>query len=457
MTESLLATYSIHACLPFVEIADESKLNLGPVTFWPGSKFPHYTDKNSQQIFKEYLDSAAQIKTQNNKNQWLDTSFLSPEWMTFISISDSVPFEQKDALLIDSLYLLYFICTFRNLYYGNEIPSFDAFRKLIPATAEFINNKSNWNHNHIHEIQREETVCIHTLDHPICESFGKILNEIYTAQDSSEATEYKRIVRAIRYVVDRFYQRFVNLFDHGLEFPSSLFEPEDIIFLSAAFESLFDINDKHPGADFKYKLRPLLHLKYSIPVEFFWKWVDDFYEVKRKIVHGGLNPDPLFRLNQNFLISHISIGIKLFIYSVYTMLMKNNLLTPLKQSSEHTPPDFDWIHPEEIILFFWTENDLLNKLNLFLIKLVEEKTNQEELFADIHFLGTLFISMQNRYNKKKNHNEIKFIPSNLEEIKKDADNILLSLAKAKENQLDLSTILPKNFEQEIILRLQNPP
>ena len=138
-----------------------------------------------------------------------------------------------------------------------------------------------------------------------------------------------------------------------------------MIFIASSFEALFDINDKQAAADFKHKLRPLLHLKYGKPVELFWKWVDDFYEVKRHIVHGGDHIlDPFFRYNPNFEISHILIGIKLFVYSVYYTLFQYRLLHSIHEDP-FTPPDFKWIHPEEILLFFWTESFLLHKLSLF--------------------------------------------------------------------------------------------
>ncbi|MBS4163902.1 hypothetical protein PRO82_001210 [Candidatus Protochlamydia amoebophila] len=92
--------------------------------------------------------------------------------------------------------------------------------------------------------------------------------------------------------------------------------------------------------------------------------MDDFYKVKRKIIHGGTTPDPLFKLNPNFEISHISIGIKLFIYSVYYMLYRYKL-THSTHADAYTPPDFKGIHSEEVLLFFWTELSLLNKLNVY--------------------------------------------------------------------------------------------
>ena len=312
---------------------------------------------------------------------------------------------------------------------------------MAPAYEEFIKSKGNWEHLHIHETDREETVCLHIIDPEICQGLGKALESIYLArgtEDKEFIQAYKRLVRSIRYLVDRFFQRFVNLFDKGLHFSEEIFEPEDVIFLASSFESLFSLDSSQAtAADFKHKLRPLLHLKYSRPVEIFWKWVDDFYEVKRRILHGDTFLDPLFRLNPNFEISHILLGIKLFVYSVYYYLFKYQLLQST-HVDPYTPPDFKWIHPEEILLFFWTEPSVLEKVNLF-IKQSGQGLLKDEALADMNLLTTLFVSLYDRYylsEQVKGEGIVRFIPSPLSELKKEGSEILEKLKEMSEKDPD---------------------
>ena len=263
---------------------------------------------------------------------------------------------------------------------------------MIPASEEFIKNKENWDNVHIREADREETICLHIIDPEICQGLGKALESIYQpsdAQDQEFVQAYKRLVRSIRYLVDRFFHRFVNLFDKGLNFSEEIFEPEDVIFLASSFESLFNIdNSQEAAADFKHKLRPLLHLKYSRPVEIFWKWVDDFYEVKRRILHGDTFLDPLFRLNPNFEVSHILLGIKLFVYLFIIIFLNigcSNLRMwipiPLLILSGYTPKKFCSSSGQK--LQYW-------RRFIFLLEQSEGSPLKEESLADMNLL-TLYL------------------------------------------------------------------
>lgn len=443
--------YHLFACLPFVELAHQAAIQIGPITFWPASKYQENISLHAHLDFQNYINTIGEVKALANKNhEWVNTIKLNPHSTTCVSINNEIPEKEREALLIDSLYLLYFACSFRNLYYGDEIPPFGPFRKMIPASLEFIQNKSNWESIHIKEIDREETLCIHLPDHEICQAFGKMLNAIYTnSLSSNQIGEFKRIIRAIRYLVDRLFQRFVNLFSKELTFSDAIFEPEDVILLTTGFESLFDINDKNAASDFKHKLRPLLHLKYSRPLEIFWKWIDTFYDLKRNIVHGGNTKDSCFKHNPNFQISHLFIGIKLFIYSVYYMLFKNKLISS-KSYDPYTPPDFKWIHPEEVLLLFWTEDSLLKKLENFMNQLLEGKGNHEELKAEIHLLSNLFIALQERFFEQPPRTGVTFIPSSKESLK-DSINKILSMLE----QPLFSGIISDHLSEHLKARLTN--
>lgn len=417
--------HEIYACLPFIELAQEASIQIGPVSFWPSSKFAGKIDKNDEEIFQAYIHSITQIKarTQAENLELINTVNLTPEATTCISIASDIPPELRDHVVIDSIYILYFACTFRNLYYGNEIISFEAFKKMIPASSEFINHKQNWEDLHINEIKREETVCIHLFDQEIYIGLGKALSAIYEKNTESSNTidNYKCLIRSIRYLVDKFNQKFVNLLNKGLNLSSNLFQPEDILFLSSSFESLFNIDVADPIADFKHKLRPMLHLKYSGPVEIFWQWVDNFYELKRKIIHQGSSPDPMFKNNPNFEISHVMLGTKLFIYAVYYKLFQYKLIAPI-HFDNFTPPDFRWIHPEEILLFFWTESNIISKLSVFIKR--AQTTSENEIFAEISLLSDLFLSIYERYHLNPVHNQVRFIQTALSKIQSNTKEII---------------------------------
>ena len=442
----------IYGCLPFVELASETIIKMGPVSFWPASQLLEQMNLENSSIFKEYLQSIAKIKATSEKeeqksNRFIHTATLDIKEMTFVLISAEVPKEQKDLAVIDSIYLLHFACTFRNLYYGNEILSFEPFKKMVPASIDFISSKSNWQHLHLLESKREASVCIHLFDQEIYQGLGKALAAIYIQKNFlhiETIDHYQCLIRSIRYLVDRSGKKFINLIDKGLHFSQRLFEPEEILFLSASFESLFNISETRSAEDFKHKLRPMLHLKYSKPVEIFWSWVDDFYALKRAVVHQGSSPSPLFKQNPNFEISHVTLGIKLFVYAVYYKLFEYKLITPI-HSNHYAPPDFKWVHPEEILLFFWTESSLLKKLNIF-IKRAQANQDDSELLIEISLLCDLYLSMYERYYLHPNQDFVHFHPSPLSQTKGDILQILEVIEQQKEKmKKNLLATIPKNL------------
>lgn len=420
-------SHHIYACLPFVELGHEITISMGPILFWPASKVDLFVEEQNKHCFFQYIEEMTHVKTTSQDNL-INTTKLALDATTCVSIDSKIPEAARESLLIDSLYLLYFACTFRNLYYNSEILPFDSFRKFFPASIDFIEKESNWKGCYIKESDREETVCISLVDPEIATVIGKILSSIYsekTELNREEIDHYKRLIRAVRYLVDRFFERFVNLFGHELKVSDSMFEPEDVIFLSSSFEALFNLDEKHTLSDFKHKVRPILHLNYSTPLELFWKWAEDYYAIRHKIVHAGDTPDSRFRHNPNFEVSHIVLGIKLFIYSFYYTLYKDHLMQS-KGNDQYIAPDFRWIHADEVLLFFWTETSILNKLDRFLKELIVKQGGQE-LCEEIVQMMSLFLSMYERYYKNPEHYGIRFIPSPKEDFKEYAKEIFSSL------------------------------
>lgn len=410
-------SFFLSACLPFVELANEKIIRLGPIIFWPASKSKEILQAKDHTNFHSYLSAIGRVKAQSvdRQDKLFEILTLSPKNITCVSISEEIPMKWKEFILIDALYLLYFACTFKDIYYGFCIPPFHPFRKIIPASVELIRFPQNFEQLFIRERQREETIILNHIDPEMTLALGNALSIIYTlpSQHQKELNlNYKRLVRSIRFLVDRFFERFVNLLGVGLNLTQELFEPEDIIFLTTSFETLFNINDKHPSSDFKHKLRPLLQLKYSRPVEIFWKWVDDFYQLKRQIILGEPFLNTRFQFNPNFEISHPFLGIKLLVYSIYYQLFKLHLLHPIHVDS-YSPPDFYSIHPEEVLLFFWTEITLLQKIKINVNHFLFKHLN-EELISELHLLTSLFVSLYERYYLQQQINGVGmvlFIPT----------------------------------------------
>lgn len=405
----------LFAALPYLELAHEKSIQLGPVLFWPISRYASHIDPKDHEAFRQQIHSIEGIDT-------------------CVSIDEAVDPNQRETVLIEALYLLYFICIFRNVYYYTEIPPFDAVRGIIK-----LSKKEEWALDAF-EIDKNKLLCISYLEEEIGEGLGKAFSSAYLKPDSNTPFA-KRLLRAIRFFVDRYIPRLMSLGTMESSFQKHVYEPEDFLLLSMSFEALFELNHQHPAADFKQKLRPLLHLKYSRPLELFWKWIEQFYESRYAIVHGNIHRAALFTANPNFSVPIVTIGSQLFIYSVYYSLLAHNLINALEVKSTF-PPDFKWIHPEKVLLFFWTEIHLLQKIH-FLLQQWKEHSTHTELKDEIHFLARLFMAMQERATHRVPA-ELTFIPTPTEQIQDDIMDILI---------LSVTLPLPEGFVACLTSRL----
>ena len=364
----------LYACLPFVELPEGEEIAMGPVHFWPSSVADEYLSSPGLASFQSYLGKVIADKRS----------------IACVSIDEQVQENLRDALLVDALYLLYFAVSFRNVYYNAEILKIRSFTKILPATEMFLSATACWDKACIAESQREEIVCINWLDKEICQALGKALEAVYLQNGDHKMQDASiRLTRAIRFFVDRFFSKFETLFSSDLH--PELFEPEDTLLLSSSFDVLLNIDEKHATADFRQKIRPMLHLKFSKPIELFWKWVDAFYLLKKQVIHGTPIPNDLFRDNPNFEVPLLHIGVKLFIYTVYYKLFKIHLIHS-ENGDRFTPPDFKWIHPQEVLLFFWTEESILRKISLLLMR----DTTAENL-SDLKLLESTYVNMMERF------------------------------------------------------------
>lgn len=453
---------SLFACLPFVTLKEDQVGYFGPITFWPGSRAKEFLSEQDYGLFRSYIQWIGQIKAPSEAEDLalVDTIQIKIDQMTCVSIAENVPSESREYLLLDALYLLYFSCCFRNFYYGQKILSFLPFRKILPAQMSFIRDKTRWEADYISENDREDQVVIHIADDDSCVGFGKALEAIYCNHDKVDKESlraYKRIIRSIRYLIDHTFPRFVNLLGHGLNFSDDTFAPENLIFVASSFEVLFDLGQsKDIVADFKHYLGLLLHIKTTCPMELFCKWVDDFYDTKVKILKGETFVDPYFRRNINFEVPHILLGIKLFVYSVYYSLYHYDLLSAA-QEDPSSPLDFKGIHPQESLLFFWTEGALLEKIRRLVQQCSKEELNKESM-AEINLLTTLFVSLYDRYclSTMKRDVGCRFIATSTDLLRADGLSILESLEDLEEKgNLSLAKRIHPYFTEVLRDRLKD--
>ncbi|KAF3362046.1 hypothetical protein PHSC3_001357 [Chlamydiales bacterium STE3] len=397
----LMPHKQLYACLPFVEFTREKGITLGPIHFWPSSTAKVHLPENFSSLFEEYIATVDKFSAKD----------LPRKAIACISINDTVPKDRRGSLLIDGIYLLYFASNFRNVYYSNEILKLSSFTKILPASEEIIKDRKIWTKTEISEGAREKAACISWVDEEIAQALGKALSIVYDpTSEYSAFDESIRLIRAIRFFVDRFFSKFENLLSYGLDLPPNLFEPEDILFLASSFDVLLTINDQQPASDFRQKVRPMLHLKFSKPVELFWKWVESFYLLKKQVIQGISRPEDLFTANPNFNVPLMHIGIKLFIYVLYYKLYENHWIAS-ESTNRFIPPDFHWIHPQEILNFFWTEESILRKTSLLLMQRQQHREMSQENQSDLYLLSALFTSLMEKFYFPSPSNYIKYIPT----------------------------------------------
>jgi hypothetical protein len=385
-----------------------------------------------------------------------------PSSMTCISIADSIPAESKEGVLIDALYLLYFVVAFREVYYDQEIPSIEPYTKYILAENGLVLDKTH------------PVTCIHRVS-SLCDGLGLALEKSPTDPNA------RRMIRSVRYFVDQFFKKFVNL---SAENGGKNYLPENLLSLATSLEGLFDISEKTGYNELRQKLRLMLHLNFSTPLEILWKWVDEFYELKEKIIRGKETSEVLFQANPNFIVSHLYLGVKLYIYSVYFHLFKYQLkqIRDMKGAKSETQlqnlfrfipqgipsigvgkeikvslpekiqelkklehaeekgwilqPEFSGIHPDEFLMYFWTQTSILRKLASFL-KQSKDNLQQQDLKSDLKFLSHLYVSILKKgaqIDAWRRPDLATFIPADNEELSSVIQEIL-SVSQGKESFL----------------------
>ncbi len=348
---------NIYAILPLVDMQTAMPVHLGPVTFCAASM----------------LGGDAPVKQG-----------------TCVLVSEDVPSSEWHSLFLDAVCLLYFATIFPRLYVEGRALPFDSFTTyLLMSSSGAVRAECG------------TPFVVEHVDPEIAGGLGQALDLVYgdspITADADPAL-VRSLIRAIRYFVDRFITRFEDLAVPEEEVPSGCSQAEDIVFLVTACEALHHLGTQHPHIDFKHQLRPLLKIRHGTPVELFWKWVDGFFSLRHDLVWGKVLPDPVFRANPNFEIPYAYLGVKLFLYSVYHTMHDMELVPKYSRGKSDEPLDFRWVHPEEILVYFWPETALLIRI-WKLMHAIEKQPDREELRSDLNFLSKTFVYFVEHYYK----------------------------------------------------------
>lgn len=426
-----------YVCLPYLYLTKEQPLGMGPIRFYPTTKFDDYVSNHEQDEMKSYLQSAQA----SGRGSCI---FVDPE----------VPKDLLPEMLIDAVYLLYFAATYQDLYYNAKPPKFEPLTQYLPTPPDKMKDPKT----------RESLQALHLLDSQVIEvaftenlmsqALGRILLCAYTECQDLHHGDCRRIIRSIRYFIHCFHDKFRNLLGTGDPIESKLFEPENFLFLVTAFETLYDIDKTNSEPDFKQKLRPVIHLKFGTPMETIWKWIDGFYQIEEELVHEGTLPDPMFRENVNFEIPYLSFAIKLFIYSIYYRLY-NMGLVPATKTADFMPLIFEGIDREETLGFLWSETELLKKISILIMQLTHGKVRQETLL-DVSMLSLIYRNILKYYENRDEVGEIRFIPTPKDELR----NIVEAIENYSDEEFEhegqvvhIQELFPEGFLDQIHQRV----
>ncbi len=181
----------------------------------------------------------------------------------------------------------------------------------------------------------------------------------------------------------------------------------------------------------------MLGLRYSAPVEILWLWVDGFFKLREQIVHGRSSTRQVFHGNPNYEISYYYLGMKLFLYGVYWRLYTYDLVDHPEGTAE--PYAFPGVNPEELLVYFWPEEALLNRMSKIMHTL-DKDWEHPDLRNDLTLLGQIFMHM---HEARKGNPGAKWKPTPSKRLR-EASQPLLDLVEAHSPTLKL---LPANFAQ----------
>lgn len=282
-------------------------------------------------------------------------------------------------MIVDGVYLLYFLAAFPHGQLERSHLPTDPFRKII------------FEEKNAHG---ENRFFLENLDLYHAKALGYLLDEVY-----HESGERRPLLRALRFFVDR----YVHPFGDALHQVS---DPEDITYLELAFESLFDLEGANQVPYLKQQIRMLLNLKFGRPLELMWKCIEGFYVQLSDVVHGGGSEHEIYSANPNFSLPSRILLRNIFLFAFYQKLAAKGWMPDLGEDS------FGFVRisgydPLDIVVYFWDEATLLRKISTLLMQ-VGNGVVKAGTWEDLHLLSAVWEKMHH-----KEHQEF-FIPSEQE-------------------------------------------
>ncbi|GAB4237765.1 MAG: hypothetical protein Tsb0021_17560 [Chlamydiales bacterium] len=428
-----LKDHEVVLCLPYVALEAYAPLFMGPVTFFSAHLAQEYLDPDTASWLLRYLEGHS----------------LTPRQVTCMALQSSVPEEKRISLIVDALYLFYFTFSSRSLYTSIDPPFIDTFTKVIPAEEKYTRAMVDRELSSLSGLGMQQALSVDAPEGNLLSSLGSLLDGTILI-DHEKDSQANRLIRAMRYFVDRRMCKFENIVQTGLQFPKRSFDPEEIIFLITAFETLLSMDGDTSVATLKQKLRPVLVLNYSKPIEMLWKWIEGFHHLHTDVVHGTTILDDEFKENPSFTIRYTDLGAKIFIYSVLEKLCH---LTPLQcmNPQSDTPSEYRGFPPQEIHLFLWSESDLLRKISVLMLQVTEGETS-EDILHDLSNLSKVYYYMMQKYILAKSHPAVSYHrhdPKSIVQYGKAIINLASQTIQRKEKTLPLSSFLPDLFIEDL--------
>lgn len=426
-TSRVSPEWEAFACLPFLQVPEGEIIELGPFRFWSAADYKDQTQDHA--AYAQYLEHLRHIRVEaageSRAHSGLETADLPLTHMCCVSIDARVPQKRRTTALANALYLLYFALTVRELYYDLQPMRFDPFGVVIPADEALAQNSAEWQERWIPETARRQHVKLEVDEPSILRCLGNAMTAVYTPEAVPEGLELgseARLVRSLRYFVDRYFKRFHCPFKGTLDFPH---EPENVVFLATSFDALLGLEPTNKSAQLKRILRSLLSLCFSRSVEMLWNWVDGFYQFKNDIVHAELDSDPQFTANPFYRVSFRHVAVKMFIYTVTTELI--NKFQDNEAKAKEKPGLADhWLDRREISYLFWPIDALLQQIAYGLGR-VEQVGDKDNYISDLRSLMHIYVTVYRNHLEPKGRAEyhpVRFQGCDLNELRLSAMAIL---------------------------------
>lgn len=341
--------------MPYVHLSFMPTIEMGPVLFWRASEFQKYLPIHLHADFSDYLEWAGTFQAFDNNRQRIQTLKIQSKEMTAISLNDSYGKGiVLDEFLFDAAYLLFFARNYGNIKTDHP-DALNPYLKIWNAESDYLTSRKWGQHFHA-ERSRENPATFGNVSTYHIRASAQILEDKYKGTGNKKRLAMQ-FVRSLQY----FSRRFLDQEREPLvRFASN---PEDIVFLVAAFESLFDTdslyqtkrktNKNYSTRDaLREKLAACLRLNNIKPVSILNKWVDGLYDLRNSIAHGKSLTDYIFTKNPNHPTSFVYSAVNIYLFCTFSEMATQGYVLgnfPLAMIQSNIWP------------YFWTLEDLLSQ------------------------------------------------------------------------------------------------